>query len=188
MKHKKPRLCRPGVVANPRDTFGHRCGLRLARTTNPSVFLGAAQRETLHWRSQDAWARLGYVAQHNAEDFAARVEHLLQPEGPMRQLQGGLFLVIGPYDDKPADPNRKQTPSAAQTATTSAFRRACPTRALRCSTIVSWRCCCSRARSSAWPAALTGPKDRCGSVMGGTCCSPTSPTTASCAGATARAR
>ncbi len=48
MQHIKPRLCRPGVVANPRDTYGYHCGLRLARTTNPSVFLSAAQRETLH--------------------------------------------------------------------------------------------------------------------------------------------
>ena len=42
MQHIKPRLCRPGVVANPRDATGHRCGLRLARTTNPSVLLSAA--------------------------------------------------------------------------------------------------------------------------------------------------
>ncbi len=44
----KPRLCRPGVVANPRDTCGYRCGLRLARTTNPSVFLSSTECQTLH--------------------------------------------------------------------------------------------------------------------------------------------
>ncbi|HMO45212.1 MAG TPA: hypothetical protein PKB14_04200 [Rubrivivax sp.] len=48
MQHIKPRLCRPGVVANPRDTYGYHCGLRLARTTNSSVFLSAAQHGTLH--------------------------------------------------------------------------------------------------------------------------------------------
>jgi hypothetical protein len=26
------------------------------------------------------------------------VEHLLQPEGPQRTLQGGSFLGMGPYD------------------------------------------------------------------------------------------
>jgi hypothetical protein len=34
----KPRLCTRGVVANPRDATGHRCGLRLATSANPSVF------------------------------------------------------------------------------------------------------------------------------------------------------
>ena len=32
----KPRLLRHGSVANPRDTYGYRCGLRLALTQNPS--------------------------------------------------------------------------------------------------------------------------------------------------------
>ena len=32
----KTRLWRQGGVANPRDTFGYRCGLRLALTPNPS--------------------------------------------------------------------------------------------------------------------------------------------------------
>jgi hypothetical protein len=37
IRHLKPRLLGPGVVANPRDTYGYRCGLRLAKTQNPSV-------------------------------------------------------------------------------------------------------------------------------------------------------
>ena len=41
MRHTKPRLCRRGVVANPRDTFGYRCGLRLALARNASIsFVG----------------------------------------------------------------------------------------------------------------------------------------------------
>ena len=35
--HIKRRLFGHGCVANPRDTFGYRCGLRLALTKNPSV-------------------------------------------------------------------------------------------------------------------------------------------------------
>ena len=33
----KPRLFGPGGVANPRDSYGYRSGLRLAQTKNPSV-------------------------------------------------------------------------------------------------------------------------------------------------------
>ncbi len=44
----KPCLCARGVVANPRDAYGHRCGLRLATGANPSVFLSRAQRATPH--------------------------------------------------------------------------------------------------------------------------------------------
>ncbi|MGQ0711724.1 MAG: hypothetical protein ACT4NV_18470, partial [Rhodoferax sp.] len=36
IRHLKPRLFAQGVVANPRDTYGYRCGLRLALTKNPS--------------------------------------------------------------------------------------------------------------------------------------------------------
>jgi len=35
--HIKPRLRAQGGVANPRDTPGYRCGLRLALSTNASV-------------------------------------------------------------------------------------------------------------------------------------------------------
>jgi hypothetical protein len=44
----KPRLCTRGVVANPRDATGHRCGLRLATSANPSVFSGRSQHATPH--------------------------------------------------------------------------------------------------------------------------------------------
>jgi hypothetical protein len=37
IQHLKPRLFGHGGVANPRDTYGYRCGLRLAPTKNPSV-------------------------------------------------------------------------------------------------------------------------------------------------------
>ena len=74
------------------------------------VAYGISANTRAFYRSQEAWARLGYIPQDNAEAFAPQVEHLRQPEGPMRQLQGGLFLGEGPYDDEPADPSRKQTP------------------------------------------------------------------------------
>jgi hypothetical protein len=44
----KKRLFSPGGVANPRGTTRYRCGLRLARTKNPSFFICAIKRETLH--------------------------------------------------------------------------------------------------------------------------------------------
>ena len=34
----KPRIWPPGVVANPRDAYGHRCGLRLARRPNTRFY------------------------------------------------------------------------------------------------------------------------------------------------------
>src|SRR3989344_1033002 len=37
IRHLKPRLFGQGCVANPRDTYWYRCGLRLALTKNPSV-------------------------------------------------------------------------------------------------------------------------------------------------------
>ncbi len=37
IRHLKQRLFGHGVVANPRDTYWYRCGLRLALTKNPSV-------------------------------------------------------------------------------------------------------------------------------------------------------
>ena len=50
------------------------------------------------WNSDAAWARLGFVPQHDAETHAAQVQHLLQPDGPQRALQGGSFLGVGPFD------------------------------------------------------------------------------------------
>jgi hypothetical protein len=46
--HIKKRLFGPGGVANPRDTIRYRCGLRLARTKNPSFFICAIKGEALH--------------------------------------------------------------------------------------------------------------------------------------------
>jgi uronate dehydrogenase len=63
------------------------------------VAYGASANTRLWWRTEEAWARLGYQPQDNAEAFAAEVEHRLQPEGPTRTLQGGAFLAMGPYED-----------------------------------------------------------------------------------------
>lgn len=63
------------------------------------VAYGASANTRLYWKTEEAWAKLGYVPQDNSEAYAAQVEHLLQPEGPMRRLQGGAFLGLGPYDD-----------------------------------------------------------------------------------------
>ncbi|MFZ3125197.1 MAG: hypothetical protein WA129_08825, partial [Acidovorax sp.] len=37
MRHIKPRLWAHGGVANPRDSYGYRCGLRLALRPNASL-------------------------------------------------------------------------------------------------------------------------------------------------------
>ena len=63
------------------------------------VAYGMSGNTRAFWHTQDAWARLGFVPQDNAETFAPQVEDLQQPVGPMRQLQGGLFLGIGPFDN-----------------------------------------------------------------------------------------
>ncbi len=63
------------------------------------VAYGMSGNTRAFWNTQDAWAQLGFVPQDNSEIFAPQVEHLQQPEGPMRQLQGGLFLGVGPFDD-----------------------------------------------------------------------------------------
>ena len=51
------------------------------------------------WHDDEAWARLGYKPQEDAESYAAEVQHLLLPEGQQRTMQGGSFLGIGPFDD-----------------------------------------------------------------------------------------
>ena len=63
------------------------------------VAYGISANTRACWDTQAAWDRLGYAPQDNSETFAPQVEHLLQPEGPMRQLQGGLFLGIGPFEN-----------------------------------------------------------------------------------------
>ena len=63
------------------------------------VAYGISANTRRFYDTEAAWQRLGYLPQDNAEAFAARVEHLLLPEGPQRALQGGTFLGIGPFDD-----------------------------------------------------------------------------------------
>ncbi len=63
------------------------------------VAYGISANSRRFYDAEAAWARLGYVPQDNAETHAPQVQHLLQPEGPMRLLQGGLFLGVGPFDD-----------------------------------------------------------------------------------------
>ena len=63
------------------------------------VAYGISANTRRFYDSADAWQRLGYEPQDNAEAFAPQVEHLLLPEGPQRLLQGGSFMGIGPFDD-----------------------------------------------------------------------------------------
>lgn len=63
------------------------------------VAYGISRNTRAWWRSEEAWARLGYAPQDDSEAFAPQVEHLLLPEGPQRRLQGGSFMGMGPYDD-----------------------------------------------------------------------------------------
>jgi len=63
------------------------------------VAYGMSDNTRAFWDTADAWRRLGFVPRHDAESFAPQVQHLLQPEGPQRLLQGGSFLGMGPYGD-----------------------------------------------------------------------------------------
>ena len=63
------------------------------------VAYGISNNTRRFYDSADAWQRLGYKPQDDAETHAAQVEHLLQPEGPQRIYQGGSFMDIGPFDD-----------------------------------------------------------------------------------------
>ena len=75
------------------------------------VAYGISANTRRFYDTEAAWARLGYVPQDNAETFAPQVQHLLQPEGPMRVLQGGLFLGIGPFDDTHSTSSPSSIPS-----------------------------------------------------------------------------
>jgi len=46
------------------------------------VAYGISANARRFYDTEAAWQRLGYLPQDNAEAFAARVEHLLLPEGP----------------------------------------------------------------------------------------------------------
>jgi uronate dehydrogenase len=75
--------------------------LVFAALTAPGVgFLvayGISNNTRRFYDTEAAWAKLGYRPQDDSELYAAQVEHILQPEGPQRELQGGLFLGIGPF-------------------------------------------------------------------------------------------
>ncbi|MDP3755097.1 hypothetical protein, partial [Polaromonas sp.] len=58
--HLKPRLFAQGVVANPRDTCGYRCGLRLALSKNPSVLNVPSRAQ--HYTSDKRTSRTGAAA------------------------------------------------------------------------------------------------------------------------------
>ena len=77
--------------------------LVMASLTAPAVgftvAFGMSANSRSFWDVREGWAKLGYAPQDDAEVFAPQVEHLQQPEGPMRLLQGGSFLGLGPYDD-----------------------------------------------------------------------------------------
>ena len=64
------------------------------------VAYGMSRNTRAFWNSDAAWQRLGFEPQDNAETFAPQVQHLQQPAGPQRQLQGGSFLGMGPYGDE----------------------------------------------------------------------------------------
>lgn len=84
-------------------SLGDLARLVIAALSAPDVgFLvayGTSDNARSWWDTAAAWKKLGYVPQDASEPHAAQVQHLLQPEGPMRELQGGLFLGIGPFDD-----------------------------------------------------------------------------------------
>ncbi len=63
------------------------------------VAYGISANTRRFYETEAAWARLGFVPQDNAETHATQVQHLLQPEGPQRRLQGGAFMGVGPFDD-----------------------------------------------------------------------------------------
>ncbi|MBS0492367.1 MAG: hypothetical protein JSS31_00170 [Proteobacteria bacterium] len=69
----KARLRTHGGVANPRDSYGYRCGLRLALGTNPSLSLCSSTSGLLYQESAGLrmglgqGAIVGYVAHHNID-------------------------------------------------------------------------------------------------------------------------
>jgi uronate dehydrogenase len=84
-----------------------------------TVAYGVSANTRSWWRSPEAWQRLGYTPQDNAEGWASLVEHIdFTPGTPMARLQGGSFLGIGPSGRTGSDlaqgPNA--TPGTAPTA------------------------------------------------------------------------
>ncbi len=71
------------------------------------VAYGMSGNTRAFWDTHAAWQRLGFVPRDNAEQHAPQVQDLQQPAGPQRDLQGGSFLGMGPYDERSA--NGKKT-------------------------------------------------------------------------------
>jgi uronate dehydrogenase len=65
------------------------------------VAYGISNNTRRWWDTQAAWDRLGYRPQDDSEVFAPQVQHILQAAGsPSALKQGGVFLAIGPFDDR----------------------------------------------------------------------------------------
>ena len=63
------------------------------------VAYGISANTRAWYRSEAAWARLGYVPEDDAERFAGEVAHIAFPsDSPMARCQGGSFMGIGPFD------------------------------------------------------------------------------------------
>ncbi|MDO9095682.1 MAG: NAD(P)-dependent oxidoreductase [Rubrivivax sp.] len=77
------------------------------------VAYGISGNTRAFWDTAQAWQQLGFVPEHDAETFAPQVQHLLQPEGPQRLLQGGSFLGLGPYGDEDRCNERNDDNTAA---------------------------------------------------------------------------
>lgn len=80
-----------------------RCALT-APHVGHTVAYGVSANPRSWWDTAAAWARLGFVPQDSAEPYADRVGHIELPAGPQRELQGGSFLGIGPFDETPTGP------------------------------------------------------------------------------------
>lgn len=74
-----------------------RCALT-APGVGCTIAYGCSANTRRWWRDDTTWARLGYAPQDDAEAWAHQLQDLLLPEGPQRELQGGSFLGIGPFD------------------------------------------------------------------------------------------
>lgn len=83
---------------SPRDLIALVQAALTAPAVGCLVAYGCSRNTRRWWNTDEAWARLGYAPQDDAEAHAAEVEHRLLPEGPQRTLQGGSFLGIGPFD------------------------------------------------------------------------------------------
>ncbi len=82
-----------------------------------TIAYGVSNNPRSWWRSQAAWARIGYVPQDSAEDFAPKVQDIVFPAGSaMARLQGGSFLGIGPFDGNEPPPPPPQPTRTRGTA------------------------------------------------------------------------